>query len=161
MLRDRQFQPKISQTRKNMANYYCTTRTNYYRVTDEQAYAELFAGLHGTDDSIEDFSEKLKDGTIVHGFGTCGSVLWFRDHDAEEDYEDEYYSEFLSRLQKLLPAGEAFIMMQSGHEKLRYVTGYATVVTADSIEFLSIADLAVRKAREMLGDDHFKTQLDY
>lgn len=144
-----------------MANYYGTTRTNYFQVTDEQAYAELFAGLHGTDDSVEDFSETLKDGTIVHGFGTYGSILWFRDHDADENNDDEFDSEFLPRLQSLLPAGEAFIIMEAGHEKLRYVTGYATVVTADSIEFLSIADLAVRKAREMLGDDHFKTQLDY
>lgn len=144
-----------------MANYYCTTRTNYFRVTDEQAYAELFAGLQGTEDSIEDFSEKLKDGTIVHGFGTYGSVLWFRDHDAYEDYDDGFDSEFLPRLQSLLPAGEAFIIMEAGHEKLRYVTGYATVVTADSIKFLNIADLAVRTAREMLGDDHFQTKLDY
>lgn len=143
-----------------MANYYCTTRTNYFHVTDEQAYAELFAGLQ-CEDSVEDFSEKLKDGTIIHGFGAHGYILWFRNHDAEEDCDDEFESEFLPRLQKLLPAGEAFIIMEAGYEKLRYVTGYATVVTADSIKFLNIADLAVQAAREMLGDEHFQTKLEY
>ena len=55
-----------------MANYMATARTNYFRVTDENRYSELFDKLY-CEDSIEDFTEN-KDGIIYHGFGAYGSI---------------------------------------------------------------------------------------
>lgn len=69
-----------------MANYECTYRTNYFRVTDEEKYKKLISKLSG--DYFEDFTE-----SDLHGFGGYGhlcfvSVLtlseWLEAHAAEE-----------------------------------------------------------------------------
>lgn len=39
-----------------MANYECTSRTNYFRVTDEDAYAKPFENLC-SEDNIEKFTD--------------------------------------------------------------------------------------------------------
>ena len=41
--------------RKNMANYTAASRTNYFRVTDEDKYSELFSNLT-SEDIINDFT---------------------------------------------------------------------------------------------------------
>ena len=51
--------------------------------------------------------------------------------------------------------------MQSGHEKLRYVTGFATVITSGGIETISIDELAISKAREMLKNIEYSPKMDY
>ena len=55
-----------------MANYTATSRTNYFRVTDEAAYQNLFGELL-SESGIEDFSEEV-DGILWHGFGSYGSI---------------------------------------------------------------------------------------
>lgn len=193
-----------------MANYNCTYRTNYFKVTDEAAYQKLVRGLCGEDLHIFDTPD-----SPFHGFGGTGVLEfrsmpllteWLTENDpkkpvalfteddgnwvrVEEDdpiYKDTAYmavsevielpdsyelhlvdeddpdfTEFLYGIQKLLPDGEAMILMESGEEKLRYVTGYATVVTNKGIEYLNLTDLALKTAREMLGDPDFDTRLEY
>lgn len=135
-----------------MANYMGTTRTNYFRVTDENRYQELFSRLRGEDD-IRDFT-KEKDGILYHGFGTYGCI----------EYEDEdgelYLDDFFNELQKILPDDEAFMFFESGHEKLRYVTGVSVIVTKKEIVSESMVNWAIKKAKELLGND-FETQTDY
>ena len=79
---------------------------------------------------------------------------WEADSDAD-------YDAFLNGLQKHVAESDAVIIMESGHEKLRYVTGYVCLVTGDEIESFSITDLAVSKAAEMLRIPEFKTRCDY
>ena len=62
-----------------MANYMATARTNYFRVTDEKRYAELFKGLC-SEGEVYDFTEE-KDGVIYHGFGSYDSITWVDDDD--------------------------------------------------------------------------------
>ena len=201
-----------------MANYNCTYRTNYFRVTDEARYKKLISNLSGED--IECFEGDEHPG--LHGFGGFGS-LGYRDvptvkewmsrpehekpavffeetcvngewllvpipdpdpevlgelyvYEAIEKYDeneihvckkksdvildDDCMIEFYQELQKILPDDEAMILMESGNEKLHYVTGFITVVTSKDIKFANMTDIALETARAMLGTD-FTTQLDY
>lgn len=141
-----------------MANYYCTSRTNYFRVTDEQKYAALYAGLYGSEDSVEDFTEK-HNSELWHGFGSEGWMGWRVDPDDEPDCDG--MDGFYEALQEILPDDEAFIFMEAGAEKLRYVTGYVVVVTAKKIRYMSLADWAVASAKDMLGNPDFQTKTEY
>lgn len=137
-----------------MANYYATSRTNYFRVTDEEKYQEIFSKL-SSEAGIEDFSETKDDGSIIHGFGSYSNIAF------ENEDDDGNFSDTLSELQKILPEDEAFIYLESGYEKLRYVTGFYIIVTKDRISSGDIHTHAIEKAREMLGNATKKFKLDY
>jgi hypothetical protein len=134
-----------------MANYMATARTNYFRVTDEKKYEELFYGLC-CEDTIEDFT-KEKDGVLYHGFGSYDSINYL--------VSDEYdFDEFLTKLQKILPDNEAFIYMEAGNEKLRYVVGLVVVVTSKEIKSMSLDTWAKEQVKQLLGSD-FETETEY
>lgn len=145
-----------------MANYNGASRTNYFRVTDEEKYDELFNNLTA-EFGIEDFTKNV-DGVIWHGFGAYSSIDYLYKDDSEEYDEDEDYEYnfdmFLEELQKILPDNEAFIYMESGHEKLRYVGGSAIICTNKECKSVDLTYFAITTAKEMLGSD-FKTQLEY
>lgn len=136
-----------------MANYTAASRTNYFRVTDEDKYSELFSNLT-SEDIIQDFTE-TKDGLIYRAFGCYGSIFY-------EDYETDDCSleVFLSELQKILPEDEAFMLFESGCEKLRYVTGYSIVCTKKEIRYFNLIDESIKIATQLLSND-FETQVDY
>ena len=129
-----------------------TARTNYFRVTDEEKYKELFNHLCG-EDNIHDFS-KEKNGILYHGFGSYGNIDYI---DENEEYD---FNAFLDELQKILPEDEAFMYFESGYEKLRYVTGFSIVVTKKEIVYESIGNWAISKAKELLGNT-FETEIEY
>lgn len=139
-----------------MANYIAAVRTNYFRVTDEERYAELFSGLT-SEDTIGDFT-KTEDGVICHGFGTYGTIDWYAEDD--EYHEDPSFDYFLDELQKILPEDEAFMYFEAGHEKLRYISGWATIVTSKEIKCMSLGEWALDTAKELLGEN-FTTQIAY
>lgn len=135
-----------------MANYTCTSRTNYFSVTDEDAYAKLFANLI-SDDPIEDMSE-TRDGVLYHAFG-CFSPVDFQVNDDENNMDT-----FARMLQQILPENEAFILLEAGNEKLRYIVGMATIITKTTIKCLSLEDIALETCRNILGND-FTTKMSY
>ena len=137
-----------------MANYYETARTNYFRVTNEERYQELFNNLSSEDD-IHDFTFTDKEGVTWHGFGSYGYIDY---KVSEDDWDREV---FFQELQKILPDNEAFIFMASGYEKLRYVTGYSIIVTNKDIQYVDIVHDAIRKARAMLHNPKWNTKSDY
>lgn len=134
-----------------MANYECCERTNYFRVTDEKRYNELFSNLVGMD--LEDFTEE-KDDVIYHGFGAYDSIDFGCN---DEDYD---FGVFLTELQKILPENEAFIYFESGHEKMRYITGFALVCTHTSISYMNIVDWAKQEAKRLISPE-YETQTEY
>ena len=139
-----------------MANFMCATRTNYFRVTDEDRYQILFSNLV-SEDNINDFTQE-KDGVIFHGFGAYSDINYYDDTDENLDYD---ISLFLEELQKILPEDEAFIMICAGHERLRYVCADVIVCTAKEVEYLNSDGLALSAARRMLGNEAFITKLNY
>ena len=140
---------------KIMANYMATARTNYFRVTDETRYLELFNGLC-CEDSIKDFTEN-RDGIIYHGFGAYSSIEYLVGDEEECKYD---FDEFIKELKKILPDDEAFIYMESGYEKLRYVTGFVLVITNKETKSMSLDTWAKEQAKLLLGDD-FETKTQY
>ena len=137
-----------------MANYVGTVRTNYFRVTDEKKYAELFSRLC-SEDNIYDFSRREEDGTIMHGFGCNNWISMMSD-------EDEMCSlnPFFFAMQDILPEDDAFAIIEIGQEKLQYVDGFATVVTKHGIRHMNALNWITQTAREMLQDPDYESQLD-
>lgn len=142
-----------------MANYIARCRTNYFKVTDEEKYRELFLRLIGDETEVEDFTV-VENGITMHGFG-CMSTIYFKTDDADEDEPSNEFESFLQELQPILPDGEAFIFTECGHQKLNHVSGYVTVVTKDEIKHLALGTLALILAREMLGNPNFETRMEY
>jgi len=130
-----------------MANYLAVARTNYFRVTDEVRYQQLFSHL-AAEDTVEDFTEE-RDGVLYHSFGAYGSIDYVIDlEDGESGYDFDY---FLNELQKITPDGEAFIYQESGHEKLRYVSGYTVVMTHKEIKSTSLSSWTKSTVKKLLG----------
>lgn len=145
-----------------MANYYANSRTNYFRVTDEDKFAELFANIVCDDDEVKDFT-KVEDGIIIHAFGGYGSINYQKPNnsgESDEDYDYDFDS-FLAELQKILPEDEAFIYTECGHEKLRYITGFSIVVTKNKIDSIDIYSGAIGLARKMPNNKKFQTKMEY
>lgn len=139
-----------------MANYYGVGRTNYFRVTDEEIYKELFAGI-SAEDVIDISVSENGDDAVRHGFGIYGSLDWTDRNDECPESDLDY---FIDEIQKILPEDDALIYMESGHEKLRYVTGYVLIITRECVEWIDLMDLAYSKAKALLGED-FTTELEY
>lgn len=143
-----------------MSNYYANARTNYFRVTDEEKYNELFKKLVGDNgEEVYDFT-KEENGVKLHGFGCYGSIDFLVSSPDAEDPE-YYFDFFLKELQKILPEDEAFIYLENGHEKLCCVSGFSIIVTKDKIESVDIRATALEKAKEMLNNKDFTTQMEY
>lgn len=136
-----------------MANYIGTSRTNYFRVTNEQKYNELINNLI-CEDNIHDFTEE-RNGILYHGFGAYDSIEYM-----ENEYDDYDFNKFLKELQKILPDNEAFIYFEAGHENLRYVSGFVLVCTNKEIKSMSLDVWAKEQAKKLLGSD-FETQTSY
>ena len=142
-----------------MANYVCNTRTNYFRVTDEAKYQELFSKLDAPDDfGVQDFTEVV-DGKKYHGFGASGTIGYYADEDDPDDDGD--MEPFFREMVKILPEDDAFMLFEAGHEKLRYLVGHATVVTHNGIRYNNMQNWALTAARDMLGNPDFTTNTDY
>ena len=139
-----------------MANYCCSARTNYFRVTDEKRYLELLNTLASDEGEVFAFDEKSEDGTPTHAFGAYGVIYCYHDGNEEDDFDW-----FISELQKILPDDEAFIFFEAGHEKLNYVNGYTTIVTRSNIENISLEGEAIETAKKLLGNETFETKTSY
>lgn len=146
-----------------MANYSCTIRTNYFHVTDEEGFEAFMGTVHSSEGDVELWKKKDADKTTVYGFGCEGGISGVKNAKADEDddADESAYDEFISGLQKFICEGDAVILMETGHEKLCYVCGIATIVTRNNYKTLDIITLAQKKAAELLGNPEFQTQCDY
>lgn len=138
-----------------MANYSGITRTNYFRVTDEEKYKEII-------DKIDcecglSFWEKTDEkGVKRHGFGGYGSLYSY-----DEETGDDMLDDVLESLTEVLPEDEAIIITEIGNEKLRYLVGQSIVITRSMIQFVDLRSVTMATARSMLENPDFVTQLDY
>jgi hypothetical protein len=110
-----------------MANYYGIGRTNYFRVKDEAAFREAVEGLSGMTlrtRSESDLFMLMDDNP--DGGGWC---VLPKGADGEADWDAEYV-DIADFLAAHLADGEVAIVMESGHEKYRYVTGWAIAVNS-------------------------------
>lgn len=69
------------------------------------------------------------------------------------DWDGVTIEDFVEELRMNLPAGECFVYLEAGHEKLKYIMGKALVATKDKVEYFSLNDIIDRKITELLGPD--------
>lgn len=160
-----------------MADYACVLRSNYFHVKDEESFRVFMNSVSGEDLHLWEEKDE-KDGSTLFGFGCYGSIYGVTGYEDDEDEEyeeneeededieceeneDDPYTLFLKGLQEYIADNDAVIICEAGNEKLRYVTGFATVITSDGIETISIDELAMSKAREMLKNSDYNTKMDY
>jgi len=103
-----------------MANYYANCRTNYFKVKDDDAFMEEIGKVPGLDICNE------AKGFCLLGDDPDGAgwPAYLYDDETGDDYEVDI-TEIVSRH---LANGEVAIFMESGAEKLRYITGCAIAV---------------------------------
>lgn len=147
-----------------MANYQCTTRTNYFHVKNEDAFVEFMSRAYGSEDSIDLWTDKDNDGKKVFGFGCYGGIAGLKgdDYDAEGYDEDDYnFDAFVDGLQAHVAENDAIIIKEAGNEKMRYVVGSVLVVTSESTQYKEIGGIGVEAAKMMLGNHNWTTRMDY
>ncbi len=105
-----------------MANWYGLSRTNYFKVRDEQAFRAWA-------DTVPEV-EMIDDGKGRFGFYTNSDGNWPSGRLNETGSDVEEF-DFVEELTDHLPEGEVAILITVGHEKARYGTGYAIAVRHD------------------------------
>ena len=137
-----------------MANYECVSRTNYFHVKDAELFREFMDTVIADDMHL--WEEKDSNSNVVFAFGCEGTIYGFPDENGDSDFDL-----FLEKLQEYIANDDAAILIEAGHEKLRYVAGYATIITHTGMQTVSIAELALLKAKEMLDNPDFETKMEY
>lgn len=107
-----------------MANYYGTTRTNYFAVKNPVVFLEEMNSL-----PCMVIHKDLEDGTRLYGIldsnDDGGGLPWDVWDDETEDYKQIDWLEIFSRH---LEDDHVAVLMEIGSEKYRYLTGYAIAV---------------------------------
>ena len=105
-----------------MANYYGVGRTNYFRVKDEAAFLSDLEEIEG----VRIHDEIRKDGQrwfMLMDDNDDGWCLSWKDE--RKDAAEIWLPEVIARH---LIDDEVAIIMESGHEKHRYVSGWAVAI---------------------------------
>lgn len=146
-----------------MANWYGQTRTNYFKVKDEERYQELYGRLMG-EEAVEDFTVKKSDGEHWHAFGSYSDICFYeRGEDGTIDYDNDQVDmyTFYKEIAKILQDDSVFVITCTGAEKLRYLTGYCAVVFPDgTIVEETLDGFAIKTVKEKYGDN-YALYLDY
>lgn len=69
--------------------------------------------------------------------------------------------EFFAKLQTVVEDGDAIIFTEAGHENLRYIGAWATVITSSDIKYVSLEAASLKLAKETLGNPDWNTQNNY
>lgn len=109
-----------------MANYCGTSRTNYFKVRDGEAFKKWAEGLH-LDVAVGHVGEK--EGKFALFPSRNSDDGCFPDGTIYDEATDEDRDfDFAAELSKHLAEGEVAVHVHIGAEKLRYLLGYAVAV---------------------------------
>lgn len=131
-------------------NTYEVVRTNYFRVNDADVFRDFIGRVICDEDKLELWEKPSPDGETLFAFGAYGSIIGILDDNGE--LGDEAYEDFLTGLQECIAVGDAIILMNIGHEKLREVFAEAVVITSDDSDCVDLCDAAVDLANSMLEE---------
>lgn len=144
-----------------MADYECAVRTNYFHVKDEKKFRKFVSEIHSDGNDLEFWEKTDEYGKKIFAFGCCSRLIGvIHGADYTED-PDSAYDEFITGLKENVADDDAVIIYEVGREKLRYLGGYATVLTSKGRKLLNISDFAVKQARAMLNNQEWITQSSY
>ena len=140
-----------------MSNYYGVIRTNYFHVKDEEQFRALMAKTAGDEDGIELWDDVIDvEDKQMFGFGVYGGISGIQNDD--DEYDDESYDRFIDGLMECVAENDAILIFEAGHEKLRYVGGGVTIITAKGVEYINLEDNARTIVRELLGNEKWDTR---
>jgi len=143
-----------------MANYAGFTRSNYFRVTDPEAFKKVMDAVLTDEDSLE-LWERTENGMTYYAFGAYSSICGLRSED-EDDDGDEFEAEAVyEALTEVVAPDDAIIITEIGYEKLRYLTAYAVVVTRTEVEWVDLRSNALETARRLLRNPEFNPCMEY
>jgi hypothetical protein len=108
-------------------------------------------------DGVLEFWDDRQDigGRPMFGFGLYGTISGIPDSEGELD--DDSYDRFVYGLQACVAEGDAILIIEAGHEKLRSVGGGVTIITSEKIDYVDLKDCARSKAQELLGNKEWDT----
>jgi hypothetical protein len=136
-----------------MANWYGSSRSNYFRVKDCDAFLQWVErrGLA--------LFENSEDAALfaIHSGDSTDAGSW-PSYDPETDTEIDLVAE----LAQHLPKGEVAVLMEIGAEKLRYLTGIAIAVNHKGrAAVVSLDDVYRKAARTFRVPENRITQAAY
>jgi len=102
-----------------MANFYGTARTNYFKVKDLEAFKKFVEELSG---AVLITKEGLFGFYSDDSSGCMPSSVYNRETGEHEDID------VIEEVSKHLAEGEVAVFMEAGAEKMRYISGWSTVV---------------------------------
>lgn len=121
-----------------MANYYATARSNYFAVTDEEAF-KAWAEKRGLT-VMEPTHEFVQSDNVkrfaVHPNEQSDNGAWPQ-HEYDEENDEWVEIDFYSELAAYLISDEVAVLMEVGNEKIRYVAGNAVAINSKN-EMVSI-----------------------
>lgn len=128
-----------------MANYYASARTNYFAVTDLEAFK---AELESKTSSVEVVSKEEDGLTLVALLGSDddGAGFPFDYEDEDGEYVELDWAEIFKAH---LEDGWVAIIMESGAEKLRYIAGYAVAYNSKGETVAINLDQIYEKAKSL------------
>lgn len=139
-----------------MANYYASARTSYAKMKDDDAFKEWADSLSGAEviwKDTEDYGRLY--GFLFGADSDYGGISGSRyDEESDEMVDLDIYEE----LQPHLADGWAITFVEAGAEKLRYVMGFAAVLTNTRLETLSLDDFIGRTLTEWGGPHHTRPE---
>ena len=107
-----------------MANYYASSRTNYFKVKDLEKFKNE---LKTFGDELDIYTDSGDRGLcIIDNLGDGFPSDYYNEE--SEDYHDIDWGDFFSRH---LVENHVAVIMEAGAEKLRYINGYASAYTWD------------------------------
>ena len=139
-----------------MANYIGFTRSNYFRVTDPEAFKKIINCVITDEDSL-DLWERTENGMTYYG-SICGLRHEAEDVDDDDEFEADAVYEALS---EVVAPDDAILITEIGYEKLRYLTAYAVVITRTEVEFVELRSAALETAQRMLRNPEYNPCMDY
>lgn len=163
-----------------MSNYYANTRTNYFRVIDEKRFKEIiFYQINASGSDIECWEKEINN-EKYYAFGVYDEILGVcecsycngcnncehKEKSSEIcdlcECESEYnFNKMCELLQELVHPKDAIIITTCGHEKLKYVAGYSTIITTTQVKNINLWEQAIDITRNILNNNNYDTEIYY
>ena len=130
-------------------NCNSSIRSNYFKITDRNAFEKLCGQLSGEDFLSVKVSINEKNMACI----SCqGMLTWDDDIDLNQFYE---------LLQHIIDPNDAAIFVTIDQEGMRYIGGDAVIITNNGIVHKDLWQMAFKEARTLLQRPEWTTQYEY
>ena len=138
-----------------MANWYGTSRSNYFRVKDAEAFLK-WADERG----LGVFKHQHDEGvSAIHGGASAEDGSW-PSYDMEEEEDEDI--DLIDELAAHLYEDQIAVLMEIGAEKLRYLTGVAIAFNSKGATVeLILSDVFRTAAQTFHGPESTITRAEY